>query len=65
MDYSTIRETIPADRVTVQRNDDHLLVTVTDRYGEQHRIKLLMRDASLQVEDQGITFVCPYSNALQ
>ena len=31
MDYPTIQETIPADKVTVQRNDGYLMVTVADR----------------------------------
>ena len=65
MDYPTIRETIPADKVTVQREDGYLTVTVMDRYGERHRLKLLMRDAILQVENQGITFVSSHENMLK
>jgi len=65
MDYPTIRETIPADKVTAQRKDGHLMITVMDRYGERHRLKLLMRDAIFQVENQGITFVSSHENMLK
>jgi hypothetical protein len=65
MDYPTIQETIPADKVAVQRKDGYLTVTVMDRYGERHRLKLLMQDASLQVENQGITFVSSHENMLK
>ena len=65
MDYPTIRETIPADKVTAERKDGHLMVTVIDRYGERHQLKLLMQEARLQVENQGLTFVSSHENMLK
>ena len=65
MDYPTIRETIPADKLTVEHKDEYLMVTVADRYGERHRLKLLMPNASLQLEDQRIMFASSHENVLK